>query len=296
MIQRCGYVSVIGRPNVGKSSIINQLAQEKKVITSKRAQTTVFNTTCILTFDDKNMQCILVDTPGINFEQTNVIKKSINKQALTILKSIDLKIWVVDVSAWTPHDDKIMELLDGCQENTLVLLNKIDKVQTKSSILPLISKLASFGFTMVLPHCAHTPKYRLSLLDCLYDLLPEQEYFFSQNDKVMASVDFQVREVIREKCLRHLGQELPYQIVVATEKIFTKNKVLHIYARIDCVSMNHKKMIIGTKGELLKKIGTSSRILLESMLNKKIFLKIWVKSKDERHNQGALLNQLELHE
>lgn len=290
---RCGYISILGKPNVGKSSLINQLAQTKKVMTSKRAQTTIFNTTCILTFDDLQMQCILVDTPGINFDKNTPIKKSINQQAMRALSSIDLKVWVIDPQLWNEGDEKILSLLKGHQDNTLVVINKIDKVTDKATLLPLISTLSDNGFNKVLPHSAHSDKYRDRFLDEIYQLLPMQEYFFSEKEKVMASVDFQVREVVREKCLRYLGQELPYLIAVSVEKNFKKNKVLHLYVRLDCSTENHKKMIIGTGGELLKQISTSSRILLESLLKQKIFLRIWVKTRDERRNQATLLSQFE---
>lgn len=292
---RCGYISIIGKPNVGKSTLINQLAEEKKVITARRAQTTVFNTTCLLTFEELNLQCAFVDTPGINL-QTNTIAKSINKQALQVIKSIDLKIWVLDVASWSEEDEKILSLLQGHQEQTLVLLNKIDKVKEKNNLLPLMTRLSEAGFKKVLPHQALKNRFRQRLLEAIYRLVPEQEHFFSEKEAIFASKEFQVRQVIREKCLRYLGQEVPYKVVSECEKIFEKNGLLHLYVRIDCPSESQKRLIIGQGGQLIKQISTSSRVLLEKIFKKKIFLKLWVKVNCQKRQESLLLNQFEINE
>lgn len=291
---KAGYVAVIGRPNTGKSTLINQLAREKRVITSKRAQTTVFNTTCVLNFSERNMQLVLVDTPGINFEQKLTLKKAINKQALQALKALSLKIWVLEAEHWTEHDQQIAQLLQGEQDKTLVLINKVDKIVDKTSLLKLISTLAELGFKQVLPHQANNFKKSEVLLDCLAQLLPEQEHFFSEKDQVLVSQDFQVREIVREKCLRYLGQEIPYKLTFVCEKIRQEKSLLKIFARIDCSTLSHKKIIIGSQGQLLKQISTASRLSLEKMFQHRVFLKLWVKVSSDKTNLQTFTSQLNL--
>lgn len=288
---KAGYIAVVGRPNTGKSTLINQLAQEKKVMTSKRAQTTLFNTTCVITFERYLMQCVFVDTPGINFENQHSVAKSIHKQALQALKAIDLKLWLIEAHRWQPHDEQIAKLLEGQQEQTLVIVNKIDKLASKEHLLPVMAKLANLGFKHVLPHRANSFQEQKTLLDSLSQLLPQSPYIFS-DDKTLVSYDFQIREVVREKCLRYLGQELPYKCVFVVEQATLKNKVLHAYVRIDCASLNHKKIIIGSNGQLLKQIATASRHSLEKILKRKLFLKVWVKVTCERSLVQTLSHQL----
>ena len=291
---KAGYVAVIGRPNTGKSTLINQLAREKRVITSKRAQTTVFNTTCVLNFPERHMQLVLVDTPGINFEKKLTLKKAINKQALQALKALTLKIWVIEAFQWTEHDQQIAQLLDGHQEHTLVIINKIDKVLHKTDLLETMSRLADLGFKQVLPHQADNFEKSETLMNCLCDLLPEQEHFFSENDQVLVSQDFQVREIIREKCLRYLGQEIPYKLTFVCEQIKQEKSLTKIFARIDCSSLSHKKIIIGAQGQLLKQISTASRLSLEKILKRKVFLKLWVKVCSDKNNLQTFTSQLHL--
>ncbi len=284
--QRCGYVALVGRPNVGKSTLLNHLLGMKLSITSRKPQTTRHN---LLGVDTRGEdQALYVDTPGIHDPQQRGMNRYMVKSALSALKDVDLIVWLLERELFTAEDERVLEHIQAAKQPTLVALNKIDRLRQKSSLLPAIAKLQDrYEFAAFLPISATTGEGVEVLRQAVHERLPVREHLFPADQLTDQSERFLVAEIIREKLTRRLGDELPYELNVGIEHFKSSDTVVDIAANIYVEKAGQKQIVIGRKGEKLKSIGTDARADIERLLDSKVMLRLWVKvkggwSSDER--------------
>ncbi len=287
---RCGYVAIVGRPNVGKSTLMNHLLGQKISITSRKPQTTRHSILGILT--EQGTQALFVDTPGIHKPVNKAINQYMNRSALTALKDVDLVLFVVERLQWTEEDELVLQHLERINTPVALVINKVDQLDDKSRVLPHIEQLSERRtFAQIFPLSALRGKNVEALEKWLLETLPEGEHLFPDDQVTDRSERFLAAEVVREKLMRNLGEELPYAATVEIESFKFEDNVLHIHALILVERDGQKKIVIGHQGEKLKRIGTDARKDLEYMLDAKIMLNLWVKVKagwsdDERALQS----------
>ena len=289
-LHRCGYVAIVGRPNVGKSTLLNYILGMKLSITSRKPQTTRHQILGVKT--TKDSQTIYVDTPGIHQRSGTAINKYMNRAATSILDDVDVIVFVVQVKKWTDEDQAIVERLKKVSCPVLMVVNKVDKVASKKELLPLLGELASRGeFSEIIPVSALNGDNVDALESKVAPLLPENENFYPEDQITDRSMRFLATEIIREKLIRELGQELPYTSTVSIDKYVEDKDIVHIHATIYVESNGQKAIIIGKKGARLKSIGTVARKDISTMIDSKVYLNLWVKvregwSNDERALRG----------
>ena len=282
----CGYVAIVGRPNVGKSTLLNHLLGQKLCITSRKPQTTRHTLLGIKTED--NYQIIYVDTPGIHTNQERAINRVMNRSAASVISDVDVVIFVVDRFEWSDADAYVAKQLCQSQAPVVVAINKVDMIEDRDAILPHIEFLSDkVDAEQYLPVSALRKTNISELEEKIKTLIPSRPYFFAEDQITDRSERFLAAEIIREKITRQLGAELPYQVTVEIEEFRVEDKIIHINALILVERDGQKKIIIGTKGARLKKIGEQARSDLEVLLDSKVMLKTWVKvrsgwSDDER--------------
>ena len=288
--KRCGYIAIIGRPNVGKSTLLNYILGMKLSITSRKPQTTRHQ---ILGFKTtENVQAIYVDTPGIHQRRGTAINKYMNRAATSVLNDVDVILFVVQAKKWTDEDQAIIEKLKLVSCPVILVVNKMDKLEDKKQLLPLIEELSShFNFTEIIPVSALNGNNVEMLEQTIIPLLPENEHFYPDDQVTDRSTRFLASEIIREKLTRELGQELPYTSAVDIDKYVEEKDIVHIHATIYVESNGQKAIIIGKKGARLKSIGTKAREDISRLVDSKVYLNLWVKvregwSNDERALRG----------
>ena len=283
--QRCGVIAIVGKPNVGKSTLLNALVGQKISITSRKAQTTRHRITGVRTLTDGQgggTQFIFVDTPGFQTRHATALNKSLNKTVLGAIDGVDLVLFVVEAGSFTLADAKVLALL---KEGTPVLLvaNKLDTVHRRAEIAPWLRDMQQrFAFAEFMPMSAKQPKDVRRLLTICERYLPEQVWWYSEDELTDKSEKFLAGEVVREKLFRLTGDELPYTSTVVIdqfkeEKSKQHGRMVRIAASIVVERDGHKAMVIGEKGERLKRIGTEARQELEKLMDCKVFIEIWVK-------------------
>jgi GTP-binding protein Era len=288
--QRCGYVAIVGRPNVGKSTLLNHILGMKLSITSRKPQTTRHQILGVKTTD--NIQTIYVDTPGIHQRRGTAINKYMNRAATSVLNDVDLILFVVQAKNWTEEDQAIIEKFKPVSCPILLIVNKIDKLESKKQLLPLIEELSPiYDFEEVIPVSALNGNNLEILEQKVAQLLPENEHFYPGDQVTDRSMRFLASEIIREKLIRELGQELPYTSTVSIDKYDEDEDIVRIHATIYVESAGQKAIIIGKKGSRLKSIGTKAREDISRMVESKVYLNLWVKvregwSNDERALRG----------
>ncbi len=289
---KCGYVSIIGKPNVGKSTIVNRLLDRKVSITSKKAQTTRNNIMGVKT-NDMN-QIIFLDTPGIHSQATKTLNKVLNKSALSVVEDSDLLMFVLQRSQFNQDDQKVLDAIQKSNKPTICIINKIDQVNNKNSILPFIEKLSqSFNFKEFIPVSALKNEGMQELETMIYKLLPENPHMFPEDSlEDLKNENFFISEIVREKLIRILGDELPYEIYVDVEKNVTDKDIQNIGVVIYVAKKSQKSMVIGQNGDVLKRIGTEARTDLEKYFSKKVMLKSWVKIKKNWSDDLEHINSL----
>ena len=292
---RCGYVAIVGRPNVGKSTLLNHLLGFKLSITSRKPQTTRHNVLGILTEDD--CQVVFVDTPGIHTGQTKALNRYMNKAAGRAIADVDLVVFVVDRDKWSEADAAVAERLAAVDVPVIVAVNKVDQVEDKQALMPHLQQLAA-----VLPDATIVPISALQghNLDALKGEIrahiPEGPHFFPEDQITDRSERFLAAELVREKITRQLGAELPYEVAVEIEEWRAEGAVLHISALILVERDGQKKIIIGEKGERLKKIGQQARLDMEKLFDSKVMLKLWVKVRSGWSDDERALKSLGYHD
>lgn len=273
---RCGVVSIIGRPNVGKSTLMNHLVGQKISITSRKPQTTRHRIHGILTRDD--YQIIFADTPGIHQDAQRALNKAMNQSALTALAGIDLICFMVDALKWTEADEHVLSLLKRAEVPVLLIINKVDSLEDKAALLPHIQRLTALhDYADVIPVSALGGHNLDALEAALVKRLPAGDFWYDEDQITDRSLRFIAAEMIREKVFRQLGQELPHQITVEVELWEDTPTVTRINAAILVERRGQKKILIGSGGDRIKKIGTEARQDIEALIDRKVMLELWVK-------------------
>ncbi|MBQ44247.1 MAG: GTPase Era [Porticoccaceae bacterium] len=283
---RCGYIAIVGRPNVGKSTLLNHLLGQKLCITSRKPQTTRHNLLGIKT--EGTVQMIFVDTPGIHTNQERAINRVMNRSAASVISDVDVVIFVVDRFDWSNADEYVARHISNSAVPVIVALNKVDMIDDKTELLPHLEFLASkVNASALIPLSALKKTNLNELEEKIKSFIPEQPHIFPEDQITDRSERFLVAEIVREKITRQLGAEVPYQVTVEIERFRVDGKITFIDALILVERDGQKKIIIGAKGERIKKIGGQARADIESLLGCKVMLKTWVKirsgwSDDER--------------
>ncbi|WP_413737475.1 GTPase Era [Sodalis sp. RH21] len=275
----CGFIAIVGRPNVGKSTLLNQFLGQKISITSRKPQTTRHRIMGIHT--EGPYQAVYVDTPGLHIEEKRAINRLMNRAASSSMGDVELVIFVVEGTHWTPDDEMVVNKLRGLSCPVVLAINKVDNVTDKSKLLPHITFLSQqMNFLDVVPICAETGMNVDTLAGIVRKLMPEGEHQFPEDYITDRSQRFMASEIIREKLMRFLGEELPYSVTVEIERFITNERGGYdIHGLILVEREGQKKMVIGNKGSKIKTIGIEARQDMETMFESKVHLELWVKVK-----------------
>jgi GTP-binding protein Era len=282
----CGFVAIIGRPNVGKSTLLNFMLGEKISITSRKPQTT--RQRIIGVYTDGDHQILFADTPGLHQDSKKALNKQLNRTASSVIKDVDVIVFMVAGQKWLDDDEWILKKIKDANLPVILVINKMDLIKNRDDLLPLIDKLkVKHDFLEVIPMCAEKGKNVNILLEKVRGLLPESPFLFPIEMLTDQSERQWVAEIIREKLFRQLGQEIPYAIAVEVETWKKEEGILRIAAVIWIERETQKSIVIGKGGAVLKKVGQQAREDMEVYLGEKVFLQLWVKvktswSEDER--------------
>ena len=291
MTSRCGFVAVVGRPNVGKSTLVNRLLGQKLCITSRRPQTTRHAILGIHTVGDA--QAVFIDTPGLHGGRKGALNRYLNRTAAASLADVDVVVFVVDRLRWTDEDEAVRERLREHPAPLLLAINKVDLLTDKAALLPRLEALAEEGaYRDVIPLSAHTGENVKALERRVLDLLPEGEHLFAEDQFTDRSERFLAAELVREKLTRQLDQELPYTLSVEIERFQRRDRLLTIDALIWVERPSQKAIVIGRGGEGLKRIGSRARRDLERLFGQQVLLKLWVRVKERWTDDEQALQRL----
>ncbi|MBK1886892.1 GTPase Era [Marinobacter sp. DY40_1A1] len=275
---RCGFVAIVGRPNVGKSTLLNHILGQKLSITSRKPQTTRHKVLGIKT--EGPVQAIYVDTPGMHVEEPRALNRYMNKAATSALSGVDVVVFVVDQLAWTTADEMVLEKLSKLDCPVILAVNKVDRIEKRESLLPHLDMLSrKRNFAEIIPMSALKETNLGPLEKAVTRFLPESVHFYPDDQITDRSERFMASEMVREKITRQLGAELPYSVAVEIEEFKHDGKTLHISALILVEREGQKKIMIGDKGDRLRSIGQEARADMERMFDCKVMLKLWVKVK-----------------
>jgi GTPase len=289
---RSGYVAIVGRPNAGKSTLLNALIGQKISITSRRPQTTRQNIVGILT--RANAQLVFLDTPGFQTQYHSGLTKAMDRGFSSALADAHVVLWLIDVTARSHADDELFARLGG-HHNVVIALNKIDKISNKNQILTYIFTLdAQHHPQAIVPISAQNGVQLDTLIEALVPLLPQQAFLFDEQEITTASMRTLAAEMIREKLFRQLGQELPYSSAVEIESFEESPALTRIRAVILVDKPGQKSIVIGKGGEKLKEIGSAARKDIEKLVGGKVFLELWVKVKQSWADDRRTLDRLGL--
>lgn len=277
-ISRCGYVAIVGRPNVGKSTLLNHILGQKLAITSRKPQTTRHNMLGIKT--EGGVQAVYVDTPGLHKNNEKALNRYMNKSASNALRDVDVVVFVVDRMRWTDEDQMVLDKVQHVRCPVILAVNKADRLEDKRELLPHLDWLSQqLPQAEVVPISALHGQNLETLERLVAEHLPESEHFYPEEQITDRSSRFLAAELVREKIMRQLGAELPYQMTVEIEEFKQEGRILHIHALILVEREGQKKIIIGDKGERIKRIGQDARKDMETLFDAKVMLNLWVKVK-----------------
>ncbi|MCW9025584.1 MAG: GTPase Era [Gammaproteobacteria bacterium] len=276
---RCGYVALIGRPNVGKSTLLNRLLGQKLSITSRKPQTTRQHLLGIKTTD--NEQIVYVDTPGIHEDARRAINRYMNRAAISALESVHVIVFLIEAMRWTSEDEAVLKRLIQADAPVILAINKVDKITEKNKLLPFLQEIsAKMDFAHIIPVSAKRDTNLTELEQQVRELLEVSEPYFAEDQITDRSQRYLASEIVREKLMRHLGQELPYDLTVEIEQFKEEKGRYHINALIWVERPNQKPIVIGEKGGLLKMVGEQARKDMEKLFDRKVYLELWVKVKE----------------
>ncbi len=294
--KRCGYIAILGRPNVGKSTLLNMMLGQKVSITSRKPQTTRHQLLGIKTTD--TAQLLYVDTPGIHRDEPKAINRYMNRSARSVIRDVDAVIFVVDRTEWNTDDQLVSELitqagLHNQHRKVVVAVNKIDLLKKKHELLPQLEKIGDLmPDADIVPVSATSGENVDRLEQLIEDSLPQSPFYFPDDQLTDRSERFLVAEIIREKLMRLLGDEVPYSLTIQIERFVRKGKVTHIDATIFVERDGQKTILIGRDGSKLKRVGTEARLDIERLLSTKVMLTTWVKVKSGWSNDDRALKSL----
>lgn len=287
---RAGYIAIIGRPNVGKSTLLNKLLQQKISITSKKAQTTRFRINGILT--DQQAQFIFVDTPGFQTQYTNRLNTFMNRVVTQSAQDVDVILFVIEAMRYDQKDIDTLKIIPN-NIPVILVINKIDQITDKNLLLPFLRSMAeAFDFSSIIPVSAMQKIQLPELLDTIRGYLPVSPPIYDKDDITDRSERFLASEFIREKLFRLVGDEIPYSTSVMINQFIVENHLYKIYATILVEKSNQKAILIGKKGEKLKRIATEARVDMERLFGEKVYLEVWVKVRNGWADSEAALKSL----
>lgn len=283
---RAGYAALLGRPNVGKSTLLNRLIGQKLSITAPKPQTTRHLILGIQTLPEA--QIVYVDTPGLHRQGRRAMNRYLNRAAASVLGYVDVVVFLVEALRWTDEDEDVLSRLVGFQGPVALAVNKVDRISDKTRLLPFLQEIAGKrNFVEVAPLSALEGDNVPALERIIARLLPEREFLFPEDQITTASERFLAAELIREKLTRLLREELPYALTVEIERFVEEDRLVRIHAVIWVEHETQKGIVIGEKGRTLREVGRQAREDMERLLGRKVFLETWVKvregwSDDER--------------
>lgn len=290
-IPRCGLIALVGRPNVGKSTLLNHLVGQKVSITSRKPQTTRQRLLGIKTVDAA--QLVFVDTPGFHLGYKKALNRYMNQTITTTVEGVDLVLFMIDRLRFTDEDEMLLERLKGVQCPVFLVINKVDEMDDKTKLLPFIDTARTrFPFVEVVPVSALKEQNTEALETTLIRYLPPNEWLYPEDQLTDRNARFLAAEIVREKITRQMGDELPYEVAVEIEEYKVENAVHHISALILVEKSGQKKMLIGNEGSRLKLIGSEARKDMERMFDSKVMLKLWVKVKSGWSDDERALRSL----
>jgi GTP-binding protein Era len=274
---RCGYIAIVGRPNVGKSTLMNALIGAKISITSRKAQTTRHRITGIQTTE--NAQFVYVDTPGFQTRHSNALNKTLNRTVTNTLTASDVVLFIIEAGTFGPADQQVLDLIPD-KVPCILVINKSDRVKDKAVLLPFAQQIAAKrDFSAVVPVSAKLGFQLDDLQEEIRKYLPENEPVFGKDDITDRNEKFLAAEIVREKIFRFVGDELPYTSTVLIEKFEQEGDLRRVFAAILVERDTHKSMVIGQKGARLKDISTQARLDMERLFGGPVYLEVWVKVK-----------------
>lgn len=287
----CGYVAIVGRPNVGKSTLLNHLLGQKISITSRKPQTTRHRLLGIKTVG--NHQIIYIDTPGLHQRQHNAMNRYLNRAAMTSMTGVDVIVWLVEMLMWTEEDNYVLQVLKPTQVPVILAINKIDKLKDKTVLLPYLQELANKRLAAdIFPISARKGNNLVELEEKIIQQLPPNQPFFPAEQITDRTERFLAAELIREQLIHRLGAELPYRLTVQIEHFTYQDRFTHISAIIWVERPGQKVIVIGKQGSVLKAVGEAARQEIETMLERQVFLQLWVKVKAKWCDDERALRQL----
>ncbi len=288
---KTGYVAIIGRPNVGKSTLLNQLVGQKLSITSRKPQTTRHRILGIKTTEDA--QILYLDTPGIHQSASKALNRYLNKTANAALVGVDVIVWMIDNKGFDKDDSLIFKKLKSINIPVILVINKVDKVKDKALLLPLMQEAKyRFSFEVLIPVSALRGTNVRALEKAIIGLLPAGEPMYPEYQITDKPERFFAAEIIREKLLYYLGDEVPHRLTVEIEQFKTEGDLTRIYAVIWVEREGQKRIVIGDQGALLKKAGQKARLELEDFLGRRVYLNLWVKVKKGWSDDERMLQRL----
>lgn len=287
---RAGTIAIVGRPNVGKSTLLNHLLGQKISITSSKAQTTRHRIAAILT--EPEAQYVFLDTPGFQHRHKSVLNKVMNRTVTQSIVNVDVIVWVVEALNYGPDDGRVLDLLPR-DVPVICAVNKVDRVKEKNALLPFIEQISTlFLFAAIVPLSAQKSLRLDVLLAALRQHLPQRVALFADDEITDRSERFLAAEIVREKVFREVGEEVPYSVTVEIEKFKQQGNLRQIYAVVLTDKEGQKAIIIGERGAKLKTIGTQARKDMEKLFGGKVYLELWVKVKSGWAESEVSLRQL----
>ena len=287
---RTGFIAIVGRPNVGKSTLMNRLVGVKLSIVSSKAQTTRHRVSGILT--EENAQFVFVDTPGFQTRHTNALNRRMNRTVTQSLADVDLVFFVIEAGRFGPEDEQVIALLPPATPVFLVI-NKVDTLDDKRALLPFIQLCSgAFDYAEIVPLSAERGQNVDALLSAARTYLPEGAPMFSPDEITDRSERFLAAEFLREKLFRLLGDELPYGMTVEVERFEAEGNLRRINLAVIVDKPGHKGIVIGTNGERLKRISTEARKAMEDLFDARVYLEVWVKVKSGWSDDERALKSL----
>ncbi|MGG7054915.1 GTPase Era [Nitrosomonas sp. ANs5] len=287
---KTGYISIVGRPNVGKSTLLNHLIKQKISITSRKAQTTRHRIQGILT--DAQSQFIFVDTPGFQTRYRNLLNQAMNRVVMQSVQDVDVIVFVIEAGRFDLQDELVLKRLPS-DRPVILVINKIDLLQEKLQLLPFIQKVAKlFDFADIVPVSALHEKQLSELIEAIRSHLPENPPFFAEDEITDRSERFLAAELLREKVFRQIGEEVPYSVSVIIEQFVVEGALRRIHACILVERPNQKAIIIGKQGKKLKDMASQARKDMEALFGGKVYLEVWVKVKTGWADDVSVLKSL----